>query len=230
MHLKPLLPLLLTAALPALSIAQDADPLRQFRIPSAPSASFESTPDLKGPAGKTTQRRTKWMLIEVPIEWSPTARRDDKGDPISNFLDELELEVFALLNCQAPSARAALLSGKVKLLHVQGQQRNTRAAMLISPRMLESLFEGRPPTTPNAALFLQRDSIGAVLRYQGKIVATWPDAPPLFWEALEQATRLPADQILKLPNRILPRWQTPFAFSNWDYYEEEAIEPQSSAP
>lgn len=206
------------------SWAQPAgDPYREFRIPSAPVATFESSPEVKGPSGKTTQRRTKWMMIEIPLEWQPTARQDDAGNPISEFVEELEMEVYALLAPGSPTADAALLKGKVKLLSVQGKQRNTRAAVFISPRLLERLFDGKAPSTAPSALAKISDPIGVVLKHKDQVVATWPEKEPFFWSD-PSITGVKPDRLLTIDKAILPRWQTPFALSNWDYFEQEAIE------
>lgn len=211
--------LALAASLPA----QDAaDPYREFQVTAAPSATFESTPEVKGPSGKTTQRRTKWMMIEVPINWAPTARQDEAGNPIAPFVEELEMEIYALLAAQPVPFQAVLLKGNVKLLNIQADQRNTRAALFVSPRLLERLFDGKAPSTAASAL-LGRDAIGVVLKHKGQTVATWPESEPFFWSDLAVAGLSP-DQVLTIDKAILPRWKTPFAFSNWDFYEEEAIE------
>jgi hypothetical protein len=194
---------------------------RDFTIESV-TGSFESTPKFPGPSGKASRTRTQWMQIEVLFAWQNTARTGSDGEALPVFLDELEIEVYALLNTKASAKeQAALVSGSTTLKHVP-QDRNLAAAVYISPRLIDQLFPGRAPTSINAAL-LSRDALGAVLKYNGEVVATFPVLPAgqtPFWEDLAQV-RLSSDVVRKVDDGILPKWKTPFAYSNWDYYQHE---------
>jgi hypothetical protein len=223
-------PLLSVLSIPALLLfislaclqAQER-PEREFRITKV-DASFESSPDVRGPTGKSSRMRTNWMMIEVIFEWQNKARAGADGEVLGEFLDELELDVYALLNTRASATeQAALVSGKTTLLHVP-QDRNLVAAMFISPRLLEQLFKGPVSGSPSSAL-LSRDSLGAALKYGGQVVATFPPvqgAAKPFWEDLAQF-RLSSEVMRTVEGGILPRWHTPFASSNWNFYQQEKV-------
>jgi hypothetical protein len=194
---------------------------RQFGIDSV-TATFESTPKFPGPSGKNSRMRTSWMQIEVTFNWQNKARAGADGEPLTEFLDELEVGVYALLATRVSAKeQAALLTGETTLVHVP-QDRNLTAAVYVSPRLMDQIFNGKAPSTPNGAL-VSKDTLGAVLKYQGEVVATFPVLRPgqtPFWEDTT-IVRLPKDAVRTLDGGILPRWQTPFAFSNWDFYQQE---------
>lgn len=203
--------------------AQTANQERSFSI-SKVEAAFEATPKFPGPSGKSSRAKTNWMQIEVTFSWQNTSATGADGQPLSTFLDELELDVFALLNTRVSATeQAALVTGKTTLQNVP-EGKDLVAVVYISPRLIDKLFNGKAPSNATGAL-LGKDTVGAVLKFNGEEVAVFPQVgpnQPPFWENL-QAVRLSDDLVRKVEDGILPKSKTPFAFSNWDYYQEEKI-------
>jgi hypothetical protein len=214
---------LFVAAPSSLFAQAPEDTGREFIIEKV-EATLESTPKHPGPSGKSSTSRTKWMQIEVLFTWQNKKPTGPDGEPLPEFLDELEVEVYALLNTRVDKDnQAALLTGSTTLVHVP-QDKNLALAMYVSPKLLDQLFAGKAPSAVSGAL-VGRDTVGAVLKYNGQVVATFPETragAPTFWEDLK-VVRLTDDVVTKVEDGILPKWQTPFAFSNWDFYQQEKI-------
>jgi hypothetical protein len=193
--------------------AQDAPELDPgFGIRNV-AANFISTPTFDGLRGKNSRRRTSWLEVEANFSWSPS-NREDQQNP---FLDDLEVTFYVVLETRiSAEEQRALLVGKTPLVHV-GEGRDLNVAMFVSPRALEQMFRNRVPSNAGPTVV---SSLGLTISRGGKVVAMFPpatDRSARFWENMPEGT-------LKPENVLLRKSQTPFAFSAWDYYEQEKPE------
>jgi hypothetical protein len=191
-------------------VAQDALELDPgFAIRNV-TASFVGTPSFDGLRGKNSRRRTNWMEVEANFSWSPSNPEDQKMP----FLNDLEATFYVVLETRVDvEEQRVLLVGKTPMVHV-GEGRDLNVAMYVSPRALEQFFRNRVPANAGPTVV---SSVGMTLARGGKIVAMFPPAnarDARFWENMPPGT-------IKPENVLLRKSQTPFAFSAWDYYEQE---------
>ncbi|MCS7008972.1 MAG: hypothetical protein N2035_02460 [Chthoniobacterales bacterium] len=173
-------------------------------------AEFVDSPRDDSLRGKmNTQRRTKWLLVEGAFSWQASTAEDKEV----GWLEEIEAVFYVMLETKVSrEEERTLLKGKVTLLNV-GQGKDMKAGMFVSPRALERLFRGRPPSSVLPSI----SAIGMELVRGGKVVAFYSNYRNMpFWEKIDPTTKV-------VENLLLPRWKTPFANAAWDYYEEEKI-------
>jgi hypothetical protein len=197
------------------SPAQTEEPDRGFQIrPNDLKTALVATPNWDGGLkGKTTRRKTPWLEAEVSFSWQPSTP-EDREQP---YLDEVTVNFFLLLETRTREFPAALLKGSTTLRDVAASSGSavSTAAMFVSPRGLERLFDGKVPATTNAIV----SNFGVTLERGGKTVAmATMKGNAKFWEGLPEQVKSPEGYLLK-------KSATPFAAAVWDYYEQEKIEP-----
>lgn len=195
-----------------LTAQEDPSLNREFSVLEVKTA-FAIAPNVDGPRKSipSERRRSNWMEIEAEFGWIP-----NKEDAKNPFLDELTAEFYMMLETGvSKEEQRVLLTGKTVLTNVAANKSKMFAAMYVSPRAMERLFGGRPPAAYTPALV---SATGVVLSRGGKKVAVYSSKQKfLFWESPEPTTKV-------IEGGLLPRSKTPFAFSSWDYYEEEKTE------
>lgn len=151
-----------------------------------------------GPKNKKVAKNKDWLEVEVSFDWTPR-------DPKPEFLDELTLNYYILLNNKdRENPKGTLLTGSVTHVAIP-QGKGMNSVMYISPRTLERFFQGKIPTTANGALI----DAGVTISKQGQLVAeaSWKGRGQ-WWSSLQQVT-----------GYVLNKSETPFAPLAWDYYE-----------
>lgn len=186
------------AALSSTLLAQQAK--TDFQI-TAISPDFVTTPEYTfsfGPKNKRVPKNKEFLELEVTFDWTPKAKEPQ-------YLDELTLNFYVLLNNKSrENPKGVLLTGSVPLTAI-AQGKGMHAVMYVSPRTLERFFEGKPPTTANAAV----TDVGVTLTQQGQLVAdkSWKGRGQ-WWSTMQQTG-----------GYLLNKNETPFAPLVWDYYE-----------
>ena len=208
--ISSLVALVSLSGLPFLEIAgaQSLEDLDKGLQISSIKPEYLESPKIDGFKGKVSQRRTKWLAVEANFSWQQSQKSED---PRAGFLVELDAEFFVLLDTRVSrEEQRVLLKGSTTLAHV-GESRNLFAVMFVSPRTLDWLFISKVPAAAGSAVA----ALGVVLKRDGKIVALYSDQRnDPFWEKLDPSTKV-------IEGLLLPKSKTPFAFSSWDYFEEE---------
>lgn len=158
-----------------------------------------------GAPAKTVPQK-KWAEIETTFAWQP-AGRDEM------YSDDLVVNYYVLLNNKSQKLPlGTLLTGQTALASVPARSLdpgngNLKTVIYISPRTLERLFGGKPPSDIGSAIV----DIGVTFSKQGQVVAQKSlKSPGVWWTNPQfQAT----------PGLLLNKADTPFAPLNWDYYE-----------
>ena len=172
---------------------------------TAPAISYSGAPS-KLVASK------KWMEIETTFAWQPLSGTDF-------YSDDLTVDYYVLLkNPSIKYPEGALLTGKTALSGVPAKsldQKNgeLKTVIYLSPRQLERLFNGRPPSDENSAV----NDIGVTISKQGKVIAQKSLHGNLGWWSLPKYQQT--------PGFLLNKSETPFAALNWDYYEAVKKQP-----
>jgi len=168
-----------------------------------------TTPDYSytlGPQGKRVSKNKDWLEVEVSFEWKP--RSSD-----AEFLDELTLSYYILLNDSSDPKKNTLLTGSVTHTAVP-QGKGLKSVMYVSPRTLERFFKGKLPNTVTAAVF----NVGVTITKQGQLVAegSWKgdNRQKQWWSGFQQVA-----------GYVLNKNETPFAPLVWDYYEAIKARP-----
>lgn len=202
--LKILAALTLSAGLQGQALAQQ--PNTEFQIVSI-TPDLVTTPEYSisyGPKNKKVSKNKDFVELEVTFDWQPRAK-----DP--SFLDDLTLNYYVLLNDKSrENPKGTLLTGSVTHTAIP-QAKGMNSVMYISPRTLERFFEGKAPSTINAAIV----DVGVTITKQGQLVAekSWKGKGQ-WWSALQQVN-----------GYVLNKSETPFAPLAWDYYEAIKARP-----
>lgn len=200
-----LLPSAIFTVLLATSLPSPAQqPNTEFKITKI-EPSFQESPTFTGPRyDKRGARAESWLEVEVTFDWQPRLKEP-------KYTEELTVNYYILLANKTPQfPNGALLVGSVNLASIP-QKKDMHTVVYVSPRSLERLFDGKPPT--NAAQGVA--DIGVTMSKQGQVVATtsWKSKTGEWWPRFQQT-----------PGFVLNKNETPFAPLAWDYYE--AIKPK----
>lgn len=164
-------------------------------IVTTPSISYS------GATQKSAPRSKSWMEIEVNF-----ATALQQSDPTQKYSDDLTINYYVLLNnknTQFP--QGALLTGQTALTSVPVKENDLKTVIYISPRSLERFFDGKIPSSPNAAVV----DIGVTISKGGKEVASKSlKSAGAWWPQFQQTS-----------GYLLNKSETPFASLNSDYYE-----------
>jgi len=146
-------------------------------------------------------RPKSWMEIEVTF-----ATALQTASPTEKYSDDLTVNYYVLLNNKsALFPQGALLTGQTALLSVPVKDNDLKTVIYISPRSLERFFDGKIPSSPNAAVI----DIGVTISKGGKEVASKSlKAAGAWWP-----------QFQPVSGYLLNKSETPFASLNSDYYE-----------
>jgi hypothetical protein len=202
--LKILAALALSAGLHGQALAQQ--PNTEFQIVSI-TPDLVTTPEYSisyGPKNKKVSKNKDFVELEVTFDWQPRAK-----DP--SFLDDLTLNYYVLLkNKSKEYPKGTLLTGSVTHTAIP-QAKGLNSVMYVSPRTLERFFDGKAPTTVNAAV----EDVGVTITRQGQLVAmkSWRGQKD-WWSTLQQVN-----------GYVLNKNETPFAPLAWDYYEAIKARP-----
>lgn len=147
----------------------------------------------------------KWAEIETTFAWQP-------ANPSEKYTDDLVVNYYVLLNNKSSQApQGTLLAGQTSLASIPARSLDSRngdlrTVIYISPRTLERLFGGKPPSDINSAI----SDIGVTFSKQGQVVAqrSLKGSTQAWWPQIQASTGL-----------LLNKADTPFAPLNWDYYE-----------
>ena len=175
---------------------------------SSISSEYTTTPEFSfqyGPKGKKTKSR-EWLEVEVTFDWQP------KGGPQApKFLDELTFNYYILLNNPGFQDAAGGLKGPTLLvgksvLTAISAGKGLKTVVYISPRTLDRFFDGKQPSTANAAakevtVVVTRQGQPVGYLSQGKFAMNWWNPYP------------------PIQGYVLNKNETPFAPIAWDYYE-----------
>jgi hypothetical protein len=170
-----------------------------------------TTPDYSfnlGPKGKRVGKNKDWLEVEVSFDWQPTDRK-------AEFLDELTIEYFILLNnADRENRDGTLLTGSVTHVALPAEK-GMNSVMYVSPRTLERFFAGKIPSTARTAV----KDIGIIIKLQGRPVAqsAWQSkigTGAVWWSNMQPT-----------PGYVLNKSETPFAPLVWDYYEAIKARP-----
>lgn len=202
MSLRKFVPLLI--ALSAVSVtgafAQTAAPNTEFRITKV-TPEFQDTPTGPSTYNKKSTRPQKWLEIEATFDWQPRLKEP-------KYLDEVTVNYYILLNNKGLTTdkEGTLLTGTVVHTDV-GQGRDLHSSIFVSPRTLERLFDGRPPTNPAQAIV----DVAVTVSQGGQVVADYSLKSKGAWwtNPLYKPT----------PGIALTKPNTPFANAAWDYFE-----------
>ncbi len=160
-------------------------------LPNTPAPSFVGTQ-------KSTPTPKKWLEIEVTFLWKPRLTTD-------KFADDVVFNYYVLLaNKSVELPQGTLLSGQVTHTAIPVQS-DLRSVMYVSPRSLERFFNGKVPSSQDAAIV----DIGVTITRQGQVVAEKSlKGSGEWWPQYQQTT-----------GYLLDKTQTPFAPLYSDYYE-----------
>ena len=157
-----------------------------------------------GPKNKKVPKNKEFIEIEVSFDWQPRAKEP-------KFLDDLTINYYVLLSNKSKEyPKGTLLTGSVTHTAIP-QAKGLNSVMYVSPRTLERFFDGKAPTTINAAV----EDVGVTITKQGQLVAekSWKGRGQ-WWATLQQVS-----------GYVLNKNETPFAPLAWDYYEAIKARP-----
>lgn len=169
---------------------------------AAPSISYSGAPAKNLPS-------KKWLEAEVTFSWQPPQPKTQAD----LYTDDLTVNYYVLLNNKSQQyPQGQLLTGQVMLSGVPSKSLDPRngelhSVMYLSPRTLERLFGGKPPTDINSVVI----DIGATISKQGEVIAS---------KSLRSSQAGWWAQLQPVGGSLLPKSDTPFAPLNWDYYEQ----------
>lgn len=175
----------------------------EAQLVSAPAISYSGAPSKIVPS-------KKWMEIESTFSWQPLSGTD-------LYSDDLTVNYYVLLkNISLTYPQGALLTGQTALSGVPARSLDPKNSELktviyLSPRQLERLFGGKPPTDINSAV----KDVGVTISKQGQVVAQKSMHGTVGWWPQFQQT----------PGYLLNKPETPFTALNWDYYEAVKKQP-----
>lgn len=185
-------------------------------LAQAPNTEFQITritPDLVttpeysisyGPKNKKVPRNKDFVELEVTFDWQPKAAKPQ-------FLDDLTINYYVLLNNKSKEyPKGTLLTGSVTHTAIP-QGKGMNSVMYISPRTLERFFDGKAPSTVNAAVV----DVGVTITQQGQLVAEKSMRGKGKWWEDHQAVQ----------GYVLNKNESPFAPLAWDYYEAIKARP-----
>ena len=163
-----------------------------------------TTPNVSysGASQKSSPRSKSWMEIEVNF-----ATALQQADPTQKYSDDLTVNYYVLLNNKSIQfPQGALLTGQTALLSVPAKENDLKTVIYISPRSLERFFDGKIPSSPNAAVI----DIGVTISKGGKELTSksYKGSGGAWWPQFQQTSGY-------LHNKS----ETPFASLNSDYYE-----------
>lgn len=163
-------------------------------IVTTPSISYSG-------ATQKSFRPKSWMEVEVAF-----ATALQTTSPAEKYSDDLTVNYYVLLNNKsAQFPQGTLLTGQTPLVSVPIKENDLKTVIYISPRTLERFFDGKIPSSPNAAVI----DIGVTISKGGKEVASKSLKSAGAWWPQFQATG----------GYLLNKPETPFASLNSDYYE-----------
>jgi hypothetical protein len=162
-------------------------------MPLTPALNFMGTQKTTGPA-------KKWLEVEVTFAWKPRMATD-------KYADEVTFNYYVLLNNRSQTVpQGTLLTGQVTQVTIPANQADLHSVIYVSPRTLERFFDGRVPSSKDAAVI----DIGVTISRQGQVVASKSlKGTGDWWPQYQQTTGF-----------LLKKNETPFAPLYWDYYEE----------
>ena len=190
----------------ALCPSVDAQQSSEFQIVTI-TPDLVTTPEYSisyGPKNKRVAKNKDFIEIEVSFDWQPRAKEPQ-------FLDDLTINYYVLLkNKSKEYPKGTLLTGSVTHTAIP-QAKGLNSVMYVSPRTLERFFDGKAPTTVNAAV----EDVGVTITRQGQLVAmkSWRGQKD-WWSTLQQVN-----------GYVLNKNETPFAPLAWDYYEAIKARP-----
>ena len=174
-----------------------------------------NTPSISysGPPAKNATQK-KWLEVETTFNWQPSQPKTQAD----LFTDDLTANYYILLKNPSPQyPQGALLTGQASLCSVPAKSidpKNSelRTVVYVSPRTLDRMFAGKPPTDINSAVI----DIGVTLSKQGEVIAqkSFKSAQGGWWPQLQQVN-----------GYVLNKQETPFAPLNSDYYEQVKKQP-----
>lgn len=200
----------LVLALPAVAFGQNTPEAVISKVEgslvNSPAVSYSGTPKNASPK--------KWIEVETTFNWQP-AQPKTQADL---FTDDLTANYYILLKNTSPQyPQGALLTGQTALSSVPAKSldpKNSelRTVVYVSPRTLERMFGGKPPTDINSAVV----DIGVTISKQGEVIAqkSFKSSQGAWWPQLQQVT-----------GYVLNKPETPFAPLNSDYYEQVKKQP-----
>ena len=157
-----------------------------------------------GPKNKKVPRNKDFVELEVTFDWQPKAAKPQ-------FLDDLTINYYVLLNNKSKEyPKGTLLTGSVTHTAIP-QGKGMNSVMYISPRTLERFFDGKAPSTVNAAVV----DVGVTITQQGQLVAEKSLRGKGKWWEDNQAVQ----------GYVLNKNESPFAPLAWDYYEAIKARP-----
>lgn len=190
-----------------LSVAQTGSEVTISKVDAqlvtAPAISYSGAPSKVVPS-------KKWMEIETTFAWQPLSGTD-------LYSDDLTVNYYVLLNnISLKYPQGALLTGQTEIYGVPARSLDPKNSELktviyLTPRQLERLFGGKPPSDINSAV----KDIGVTISKQGQVVAQKSLHGTVGWWPQFQQT----------PGYLLNKPDTPFAVLNWDYYEAVRKQP-----
>lgn len=146
-------------------------------------------------------RPKSWMEVEVVFA---TALQTTSA--AEKYSDDLTVNYYVLLNNKsAQFPQGTLLTGQTSLVSVPIKENDLKTVIYISPRTLERFFDGKIPSSPNAAVI----DIAVTISKGGKEVASKSLKSAGAWWPQFQTTS----------GYLLNKPETPFASLNSDYYE-----------
>jgi hypothetical protein len=174
---------------------------------NTPSISYSGTPPKNAP-------QKKWLEVETTFNWLPSQPKTQAD----LFTDDLTANYYILLKNPSPQyPQGALLTGQASLCSVPAKSidpKNSelRTVVYVSPRTLEPMFAGKPPTDINSAVM----DIGVTISKQGEVIAqkSFKSSQGAWWPQLQQVS-----------GYVLNKQETPFAPLNSDYYEQVKKQP-----
>jgi hypothetical protein len=163
-----------------------------------------------GPKGKRVPKNKNWLEVEVSFDWEPSDRKE-------KFTDDVTIDYFVLLNnASRENPQGTLLMGSVTHVAIAAGK-GMNSVMYVSPRSLERFFDGKAPTTVNAAI----KDIGVVIKHKGQAVAQ----SALFSKIGSGMPWWTAEGYSPTAGFVLNKNETPFAPLFWDYYEAVKASP-----